>query len=167
MKAATIPGSACHTGLDLHSDSVYVGDSGTYFIDGPAGPAKTGPELATYLASIYVANEVISFEDAVACSDHATAKLLKHKILVATNEKKSEVSSDRLPYAAKGVGAVSDCHAQFIGDTHITTAEELRAVVSNESEVTVWNHIVANVLSYFIELIDILVILITCCHLLC
>jgi hypothetical protein len=57
------------------------------------------------------------------------------KIIQAVTERKSEVSADRLPYCAKGVGGVSDCNCQLVADTTCSSAEEVRSVVSAESEV--------------------------------
>jgi hypothetical protein len=57
------------------------------------------------------------------------------KIIQIVAERKSEMSADRLPYYAKGVGGVSDCHVQLVADVICSTAEELRSIVSAEAEV--------------------------------
>lgn len=134
IKAADIPGSSFHCGVDLHCADAYNAETSSYFIDGPNGAPKTGTELAMYLAGMYVTSEVMTFEDPF-LQDVASLSLLRQKIVQAVADRKSEVSADRLPYCAKGVGGNPDCHAQIVADMFCATAEELRAIVSTESEV--------------------------------
>jgi enolase len=75
IKAAEIPGTAFHCGVDVHSSAFYNSETASYFIDGPSGTPKTATELATYLASVLVSGELITYEDPL-LSDHSAMKFL-------------------------------------------------------------------------------------------
>jgi type II secretory ATPase GspE/PulE/Tfp pilus assembly ATPase PilB-like protein len=63
VKAAEIPGALFHCGVDIRASEIFNSETGTYYLDGPSGSPKTGTELAAYLGTLYVAGEIMTFED--------------------------------------------------------------------------------------------------------